>query len=152
MSTIISEPLMTTIHEINDRYGTIFDNLIEGVQIIGFDHRYLYVNDAAVIQNKFSREELIGRTQIDMYPGIENTEVFALIDKSLKERTSQSMEAEFKFPDGSLGWYDVRCEPIPYGVLILSLDITRRKLADVAERDVRIAELEKKIRELEASS
>ena len=35
-----------------------FDHLLEGFQIIGFDWRYKYVNDAVVKQSKFSREEL----------------------------------------------------------------------------------------------
>ena len=116
--------------EISERYGDILNYLIEGVQIINFDHCYLYVNDAAVKQNKFSREELIGYTQMEKYPGIEKTAVFATMRECIQKRTSQSIENEFKFPDGSSGWYEVRSEPISYGALILSLDITQRKTAE----------------------
>ena len=107
-----------------DQHGwAIFDGMLEGVQIIDFDHRYLYVNEAAVVQNKISREELIGYTQIEKYPGIEKTEIFAKMHTCLKERIAQISENPFVFPDGSMGWYEIRVEPITEGAIIFSLNI-----------------------------
>lgn len=117
-----------TPSELTQQYHSILNSLIEGIQIIDFGHRYLYLNDAAVKQNKQSREELIGHTQMERYPGIEKKEVFAKIDECAKKHIPTSIENEFEFPDGSKGWYEVRSEPLPYGVLILSLDITDKKM------------------------
>lgn len=40
------------------------------------------------------------------------------------------MENEFRFPDGAVGWFELRMEPLPVGVVILSIDITERKKAE----------------------
>ncbi len=103
--------------------------MLEGVQVIDFEHKYLYVNDAAIRQNKYSREELIGFTQMEKYPGIEQTLIFNKIKTTLIQRTSQQSENAFTFPDGTCGWYEVRIIPVPEGALILSLVITEKKHA-----------------------
>jgi PAS domain S-box-containing protein len=37
------------------------------------------------------------------------------------------MDNEFTFPDGIKGWFELHMEPVPGGVLILSVDITKNK-------------------------
>jgi len=49
----------------------VLDSLQEGCLIIGFDWKYLYVNDAGVRHGRTPREQLLGRTIMDCYPGIE---------------------------------------------------------------------------------
>ena len=66
------------------RLQETMDSMLEGAQIIGFDWRYKYVNNAAVAQSRYSREELLGRTMMEMYPGIENTEMFAALKRCMR--------------------------------------------------------------------
>lgn len=113
---------------------SFLQNVLEGVQVVDFEHRYLFVNDAAVKQNRIPREELIGYTQMEKYPGFEKTEIFAKISTCLKERVSQYMVNEFTFQDKSSGWYEVRVEPVLEGALILSLDITEQKRAETEHK------------------
>ena len=42
--------------------------MIEGCQIIDFDWRYLYVNDAAAKQGRKKKQELLGYTMMQVYP------------------------------------------------------------------------------------
>ncbi|MBI5965342.1 MAG: PAS domain-containing protein [Chloroflexi bacterium] len=112
------------------KYRHTLDAMLEGCQIIGFDWRYLYLNDAAEKQNRRPREELLGKQYMDMWPGIEETEVFAVLRRSLEERLAQSIENKFTFPDGSQGWFELRIYPVPEGIVILSIDITERKHAE----------------------
>jgi len=107
--------------------NTALDDLLEGCQIIGHDWRYLYLNDAAEKHNRRPKEELLGRIYMDMWPGIENTEVFAVIRRCMEKRIAHQMENEFVFPDGTIGWFELRIEPVPDGVFILSIDISERK-------------------------
>ena len=37
------------------------------------------------------------------------------------------MENEFTFPDGTVGWFELKISPVPEGIFILSMDITERK-------------------------
>jgi putative nucleotidyltransferase with HDIG domain/PAS domain S-box-containing protein len=110
---------------------SVLDNLLEGCQIIGFDYRYLYVNDAVAKQGRKPKEELLGHTMMELYPGIEATHMFSLIEQCMKERTPAELENEFTFPDGSIGWFALKIEPVPQGAFILSIDISERKRAEI---------------------
>lgn len=107
----------------------ILNSLLEGCQIIGFDWRYVYINEVAAHQGQSTVKQLTGRTMMEMYPGIEKTEMFGLLRRCMEKRTPQIMENEFTFPGGSKGWFELRMEPVPKGVAILSLDITARHRA-----------------------
>ena len=108
----------------------ILDHLIEGFQVIGFDCRYIYVNDAAALHGQKDKEELTGKTMMEVYPGIEKTEMFNTLLRCMEDRLPRRMENEFIFPDGSTGWFDLRFDAVPEGVTILSLDITEQKHAE----------------------
>jgi PAS domain S-box-containing protein len=124
-----------SLRESEERFRTAMDDMLEGCQIIGHDWRYIYINDTAEAQNRRSRQELIGNRYMDMWPGIESTNVFAVIKQCLEESVARNMENEFTFPDGATGWFDLRIEPIPEGVFILSMDITDRKKTEEALRE-----------------
>jgi PAS domain S-box-containing protein len=101
--------------------------MLEGCQIIDHDWRYAYINESAAKQGRRTKKELLGHTMMEMYPGIENTELFGFLGECMTKRIPHRMENEFIFPDGSRGWFELRIEPVPEGILILSLDVTKRK-------------------------
>ena len=113
-----------------ERYRSTLDNILEGCQLIGFDWRYLYLNDTAARHNRRPNEELFGRTMMEAWPGIEATPVFALLRRCMIERIALHEEIEFVFADGSRGWYDVRSQPVPEGIFALSIDVTERKRSE----------------------
>ena len=115
-----------------ERYRSALDNLLEGCQIIGYDWKYLYLNHTAEIHNRRANNELLGQRYMDMWPGIEENEIFKIIRQALEERVSTHIENKFQFPDGSFGWFDLSIQPIPEGVFILSIDISERKKAEYA--------------------
>src|SRR5579859_7517433 len=110
----------------------VLDSLLEGCQVIGFDWKYLYVNDVCATQGQRSKEQLLGRTMMESYPGIDGTPMFSILQRCMQQRTHQRMENEFTFPDGSKGWFELRFVPVPEGVCVLSLDITESKRAAAA--------------------
>lgn len=106
------------------------DNLLEGFQIIGFDWKYLYLNNIALIQSRLQKEELIGKRFDEVWPGIKETELYRLIKDCLEKRTAHHLENEFAYTDQSLGWFDLSIQPVPDGALVLSIDRSRSKLAE----------------------
>ena len=112
------------------KYHDTLDNLLEGLQIIDFDWRYLYANNTVVKQGKFSREELLGHTMMEKYPGIENTEMFKTLSLCMNARIAKYFENEFVYPDGSAGWFELSVQPTEEGLIILSNDISERKKSE----------------------
>ncbi len=110
-----------------ERYHSTLDNMLEGCQIIGFDWRYIYLNKAAADQGHQKNEALLGHTMQEMYPGIENTALFSVLQRCMTERLPTQMENNFIYPDGTSGWFELSIQPVPEGIFILSIEITRRK-------------------------
>jgi PAS domain S-box-containing protein len=115
------------IFEREKQYRFLIENMREGIQVIGYDWRYLFVNNSLAQQSKYSAEELIGKTMMEKYPGIENTPMFRVLEDCMKHRKGSVMENEFVYPDDSKGWMELSIQPVPEGIFILSMDITERK-------------------------
>lgn len=115
------------LRDSEERMRSTLDNMMEGCQIIGFDWRYLYVNPSAAAQGRSERLDLLGRTMMEKYPGIEQTDMFARLKECMEKRIPQHLENEFVYPDGSSAWFDLSVQPAPEGVFILSMDISERK-------------------------
>ena len=115
-----------------ERYRTTMDNMLEGVQIHDFEWRYIYVNDMLARYCKRPKEELIGATIMEVFPGIEQSEIFEVYDRCMKERVSETFESGFRFPDGTMRYFELKVQPVPEGIFILSIDITDRKQKEAA--------------------
>jgi PAS domain S-box-containing protein len=116
------------------RFRNTLDNLLEGCQIIGFDWRYHYINAAAAAHGRATVESLVGRTMMEAYPGIERTAVFAVLERSMRERTTEQVENTFEYPDGTSNTFQLVVQPVREGIFILSTDITARKRAELLRR------------------
>jgi len=116
-----------TLKEAENRLKISLDSMLEGCQIIDYDWRYIYVNEAAAKQGRKKKEELLGYTMMQVYLGIDRTIMFSHLRNCMTNRVPHQMDNEFTFPDGSKGWFELHMEPVPGGVLILSIDITKEK-------------------------
>ncbi|HWV44453.1 MAG TPA: PAS domain S-box protein, partial [Nitrospira sp.] len=118
------------------RLQTTLSNLLEGYQIIGFDWRYLYVNEAAARHGRRRVSDLIGRRMTEAYPRIEEqTPLFNTLRRCMDERIPATLTTEFTFADDSTGVFDLRIQPVPEGLFILSIDITDRRQLELALRE-----------------
>jgi PAS domain S-box-containing protein len=128
------------------RYRSTLDNMLEGAQIIDESYKYIYVNDSLIAMAKYPREQLLGHTMMEMYPGIEQSEVFRKIKECMEKGVSSHMENEFTFPDGSSGFFELSIQKVPEGVFILSIDISERKKVEKELKQL-TEDLEKKVDE-----
>jgi anti-anti-sigma regulatory factor len=103
------------------------DSLEEGLQILSPEWRYLHVNPVAARQGRKPAAELIGKTMLECYPGIDQTSMFAVLERCMRERATYTLENEFTYEDGAHAWFELRVRPCPAGLVILSLDTTEQR-------------------------
>ena len=116
--------------------GELLDHLAEGLQLIAPGFRYAYLNRAAASHGQRPRDELLGRTMMECYPGIEETEMFSHLARLMEEGGTHQMENEFSVDEGESRWFELRMERVPKGVLILSIDVTARKKLEMQMRRI----------------
>ncbi|PBQ30889.1 hypothetical protein CNR22_03555 [Sphingobacteriaceae bacterium] len=124
------------LSEKEDRFSKTLDGLLEGVQIHDFNWRYIYANDTLERYSMGSKEELIGLTLMEKYPGIEHLEVFKILEECMVKRISRQFETTFIFPDGRRADFELSAHPVPEGLFILSMDITARKKTELKLKEV----------------
>jgi PAS domain S-box-containing protein len=119
-----------------ERFRSTLDGALESCQLIDFDWRYLYLNPAAASHNRRPNAELLGKRMPEAWPGIEGSHVFGMLARCMTERIAVHEETEFSFADGTSAWFDVRAQPVPEGIFVLSIDISERKHAEHALREM----------------
>ncbi len=113
----------------NSSNYSVFDHMLEGVQVLDYDYNYLYLNEVVVAQAKSSLEDLLHQKMTEKFPGIDQSPMFKLLKICMEERIPQTLLNEFDHLDGSKGYFELRMQPVPEGVLILSIDETERMSA-----------------------
>ncbi len=127
IESTVHKKTVKTLLENKDRYRHTLDDMQEGYLLIGFNWKYLFVNNTAAKHACKSKEELLDHTVMETFAGIEETELFSRLRQCMNERIPQKFENEFIYPDGSVSWFDLKIEPVPEGIIILSTDITEYK-------------------------
>lgn len=127
LSAISQQRDREKLKESEEQFQYTIDGMVEGVQIIGYDYRYLYINNIVSLQAKRRKEELVGKTMMEVFPNIVESEMFERLRGCMTDRTYVEMENEFTYDNGSRTWFKLTMQPAPQGVLILSRDITDQK-------------------------
>jgi PAS domain S-box-containing protein len=137
--------------EKEEKYRFLLQNMREGILVIGHDWKYIFANNSVIDRSIYSSEDLLGYTMMEKHPGIEKKEIFTTLKHCMEQRRAQVLEYHYTFPDGLKGWLEMSIQPVPEGLLILSIDITDRKKAAKEIEQVN-KKLEKKAVELEVSN
>ena len=120
------------LYQSEARYQHILNAMMEGCQIIDSDWRYVYVNETVAQQGRYRPEELLNHTMMEMYPGIEDSELFPILRYCMEKRVPKRLDNRFTYADGTVGWFELSIQPAPQGLFILSTNITERKQAEEA--------------------
>lgn len=112
------------------RLTNTLENLLEGVQIISPEWRYVYVNKSFEKHGGYPKEFFTGKTVFDLFPQFEQSELHKVASECLSDHVPRHFETKVQLPDGSKKWLEFSIQPVPEGLFILSVDITERKKAE----------------------
>src|SRR6476469_3163624 len=101
------------------------DQLSDGYYEIDRDLRYRRVNDAGARLVHKSAAEMIGRHVLDLFPDIQQSEVYRAVQRVMNGGVAEHVEV---FYDPLLLWGVNSIYPIAEGVAIVSRDVTAEKL------------------------
>jgi PAS domain S-box-containing protein len=129
------------------RIRSTMDSMMEGCQILSLDWRYLYVNDSAARFGKKKKDELLGKSIFECYPGIESQDIFKTLSECMTKRTFCQKEIAFDHSDGTRAFLQIEIQPVPEGLFVRSSDITEQR-----KTEERIVESEQRFRLLVENS
>jgi PAS domain S-box-containing protein len=113
------------------KYFNTLDELYEGIAIINFEWKYIYVNDSYARQLQSTRDKFIGHTIFELVHVSKSSLIFNTVCKDvLQNHIPLKVETHYKFCDTSEHWFKVHVSPVPEGILIQSQDITENKIAE----------------------
>ncbi|MCV4777541.1 PAS domain-containing protein, partial [Escherichia coli] len=80
-----------------------------------------------------TREEIVGRSHWEVYPGTEASELGRLYKKAMAERVPVSLEHLYTWEEGRARWLEMRAYPTDDGLLaVFWRDVTERREAQDA--------------------
>ena len=106
---------------------TILEHLTEICEVVDFNLRYLYVNEAGAEWERIAREKLIGRTMLEIHPEMESTPFFSHLKECLEKRKS------VEFDDISFDLHNaetkvkIKMDPVADGAFIHSAGLSAYK-------------------------
>ena len=137
---LVSEQLSN----VAENYKFLLDSVTDGVCAFDRDFRYILVNDEVVRMSGFTgwtKENMEGKILMELFPGVEQTEFYKAYSQVMTTREPGTLQTEYEYPDGSIGYFENRIFPTPEGILVIVREIT--------ERIVREQEVKKYSEELE---
>lgn len=124
------------LRESEERLRDVFDSMVEGFALLSSDFTILDVNAETLRLDGRDRDELIGRSHWEAFPGTEDSPVGAIFKGVARDGLPGSLEHEYRWPDGRSLWLDMRAYPTQNGgVAIFWRDVTNRKQTEIALRE-----------------
>ena len=124
---------ITERKQAEEEYKQLINSMSETVWVINFEGKFVEVNDAAVKQLGYSREELLTMGPKDIDPNLSAIEIDQLIE-GMKSDTIQNFETEHRTKAGKIIPVEINSTPVTYhgqgAILSIARDITERKQAE----------------------
>jgi PAS domain S-box-containing protein len=124
---------ITERKQAEEEYKQLINSMSETVWVINFEGKFVEVNDAAVKQLGYSREELLTMGPKDIDPNLSAVEINQLIE-GMRSDKLQNFETAHRTKYGKIIPVEINSTPVTYhgqgAILSTARDITERKQAE----------------------
>ena len=135
-----------TVAAAEARAARVLAQMTEGYVLLDHEFRIVEINDEGLRMDGRPREAFVGKSHWDLWPGSETGAQGRLYQQVMSKDDPGSAEVRYEWPDGRSAWMEIDAFPVPDGVAIFYRDISARKLAEEALRELN-ATLEKRVDE-----
>jgi PAS domain S-box-containing protein len=115
-----------------DRSRGVLEGMTEGFVLMDPNFRILDINAEGLRMDRRDRDDVVGKTHWEAWPGTEESEQGGLYKKAMTSREAVSAEVHHLWEDGHSAWVEVRAYPHPEGLAIFYRDISARKATEAA--------------------
>lgn len=130
------DAIQRSIHQRDERLRRILDGMGEGFGVLGPDFTILEHNRVAAQMEGRPREQIVGLTHWEVFPGSEDTELGHTLKRAMAEQIPVTLEHFITLPSGRSCWLEMRGYPIDDGCLaVFWRDVTERRDAINAIRE-----------------
>jgi PAS domain S-box-containing protein len=109
------------------RHRGVLENMEEGFTLFDREFNILEVNEAAMRLVKLSRDEMVGRSHWELFPGTYESVLGRLYRDVASHGRSGRLEHLYRYPDGREQWFEVRAFRVGDGVAAVFQDVTERR-------------------------
>ena len=141
------------VRESEARYRGIYEYTKTGIAVLravngGEDFVFVDINRGAEEIEKVKKDEIIGKSVLEVFPGIKDFGVFHVFQRALKTGRPEHHPISYYEDERIVGWRDSFIHKLPSGEIVtVYTDETEQKQAEEALRE-RKDELSKRVREL----
>ena len=110
-----------------DRARDVLENMTEGFVLFDHDFRVVDINAEALRMDHRPRDEIVGLTQAEAWPGTVTSELGRLSRQAMQDRLPAALEHRYLWDTGRVSWLDVRLYPTANGFAMFYKDVTERR-------------------------
>ena len=119
-----------------ERFRGVLDGMGEGFGLLAPDFTILEYNREALRLDGRPREEIVGRSHWEVFPGTDTSALGHLLKRAMAEGVPVSLEHRYAWEEGLALWLEMRAYPTTDGLLaVFWRDVTERREAQDALRE-----------------
>ena len=104
--------------ETESKLKTVLENTSEGIVILDTNLTYTFWNKAEEKLTDIKKEEVLGKTVEEAFPGFEKSDFYKMYQRILKSGKPEEMTADFTLPNGKTKTYLDRVYPYGDGLIM----------------------------------
>ncbi|WP_395672146.1 PAS domain-containing protein [Phenylobacterium sp.] len=110
--------------------SSVLASMAEGFVLVDQQFRVVAINPEGLRLDGRSRDEIIGRSHWELWPGTQTSKLGEMMRRAVAEGRPAEMEHAYAFADGRTLWFETRAYPTDQGLALFYRDITERKAAE----------------------
>ncbi|MCG8572547.1 MAG: PAS domain S-box protein [Spirochaetes bacterium] len=113
------------LRDSEERYRMLLQSITDAIFVIDWDWRFTEINDAAESFIQKKREEILGKSIKEIFPGIEDNPFYKTILKVTAIQKADSVVSSYSMGEETK-WYEILVYPVLHGILCISRDISEK--------------------------